>query len=310
MNRWDSIETFVKVVENNSFSKTAAELGVSKSHVSRQINLLENRLNAQLLIRTTRKVTVTEVGRAFYLRCKDIVDSLENAEQAVIDLQEKPRGRLRLTVAGAFGEDFITPAAVAFMQLHPDLAIEMDFTNRVVDLVSEGYDLAIRAGTLKDSSLIARRIASRELIICAAPAYFAKHGKPDSIDSLANHNCLTGTLTTWRFRDGRRTFDLRVEGNWHSNNGRALLHAARSGLGLIQLPAFYVTDDITSGLLETALDQFKPIDSAIWAVYPPNRHLSAKVRLFVDFLAERFSGMAPYGSRHYTLATSAAGYDG
>jgi len=288
-NRWESIEAFVRVVDTGSFSRAAEVLGVSKSHISRQISQLENRLDAQLLIRTTRKVTLTEVGRAFHLRCNDILDTLEDAEQAVIDLQEKPRGLLRISVAGAFGEEFITPAAIRFMQRHPGLTIDLDFSNRLVDLISEGYDLAIRAGTLKDSSLIARRIASRELIICAAPDYFERQGRPESIDALVNHNCLVGTVSAWRFRQGGRNFGLRVEGNWRSNNGRALLHAARAGLGLVQLPAFYVRTDIENGQLVTALDEFKPLDTAIWAVYPHNRHLSAKVRLFVNYLAECFA---------------------
>lgn len=289
MNRWDSIEAFVQVVEKRSFSKAALELGVSKSHISRQISQLENRLDAQLLIRSTRKITLTEVGQAFFIRCTDILSSLNEAEQAVIDLQERPRGRLRLTVAGGFGEDFITPAAVDFMQQHPDLSIEIDFTNRVVDLIADGYDLAIRAGILEDSSLIARRIASRELFICGSPDYFRHNRKPDNPSGLINHNCLVGTLPTWRFREGTRNFDMRVEGNWRSNNGRALLHAARRGLGLVQLPAFYVKTDIDNGLLISILDDYKPHDTAVWAVYPHNRHLSAKVRLFVNFLAEAFT---------------------
>ncbi len=292
MSRWESIEAFVRVVDRNSFSMAARDLGVSKSHISRHISKLENRLDAQLLIRTTRKITVTEVGRAFYLRCTDILGSLNDAEQAVIDLQEKPRGRLRITVAGAFGEDFVAPAAIQFMQRHPDLTVELDFTNRIVDLIGEGYDLAVRAGTLKDSSLIARRIASRELIICSSPDYFARNGIPDSIASLVNHNCLVGTLSTWRFRDKNRNFDLQVEGNWRSNNGRALLHAALNSLGLVQLPSFYVKAGIDAGTLIPVLEEYKPLDTAIWAVYPHNRHLAAKVRLFVRYLADELTDQA------------------
>jgi DNA-binding transcriptional LysR family regulator len=289
MNRWESIEAFVRVVDNKSFSRAAEVMGVSKSHISRQVSRLENRLDAQLLIRNTRNISLTEVGNAFYLRCNDLLNTLHDAEQAVIDLQEKPRGRLRVTVAGAFGEEFIAPAAVNFMQQHPDLVIELDFTNRVVDLISEGYDLAIRAGTLKDSSLIARRISSRKLYVCGSPGYFERCGKLHNINALVNHNCLVGTLPTWRFRDGGRNFDLRVEGNWKSNNGRALLHAAINGLGLVQLPSFYLEKEIEQGNLQTILEDFNPTDTGIWAVYPHNRHLSAKVRLFVNFLAQRFA---------------------
>ena len=287
--RWESIEAFERVVRFNSFSRAAEDLGVSRSHISRQISALENRLDAQLLLRTTRKVTTTEVGQAFYLQCQELLRNLEEAEQAVQDLQARPRGILRVSVAGGYGEDYIAPAAIEFMQQHSDLSVELNFSNRLIDLISEGYDLAIRAGTLKDSSLIARRISSRKLLTCASPAYLERHGTPANIHALTNHNCLLGTLETWRFRENGRNFDLRVNGSWRSNNGRALLQAARAHLGLVQLPAFYLEGVLSSGELVTVLDDFNPTDTGVWAVYPHNRHLSAKVRLFVNFLAERFS---------------------
>ena len=289
VHRWESIEAFERVVRFNSFSRAAADLGVSRSHVSRQISALESRLDAQLLLRTTRKVSPTEVGQAFYLQCQEILRNLDEAEMAVQELQARPRGILRVTVAGAYGEDFIAPAAIDFMAAYPDLAVELDFSNRLIDLIAEGYDLAIRAGTLTDSSLIARRISSRRLLTCAAPAYLQRHGTPGSIQSLTNHNCLVGTLDSWRFREGDRNFDLRVSGNWRSNNGRALVHAARAGMGLVQLPTFYVEQAVAEGALTTVLDDFRPTDTGVWAVYPHNRHLSAKVRLFVNYLADRFA---------------------
>lgn len=288
MHKWEGIEAFVSVAHLQSFSKAAQELGVSRSHISKQIAQLESRLDAQLLLRTTRSVSLTEVGQAFFLRCQDILNTLDEAEQAVVDLQERPRGRLRLTVAGAFGEDFIAPAAAEFMAENPGLAVELDFTNRIVDLITEGYDLAIRAGTLKDSSLIARRICSRRLVTCASPKYLKRYGTPDSISALVNHNCLVGTLSTWRFKEGSRHFDLKVSGDWHSNNGRALVHAAIADLGIVQLPDFYASAALEAGQLQAILDQYRPTDTGVWAVYPHNRHLSAKVRMFVNYLAERF----------------------
>ncbi|QFU75619.1 LysR family transcriptional regulator [Halioglobus maricola] len=287
--RWESIEAFERVVRFNSFSRAAEELGVSRSHISRQVSALENRLGAQLLLRTTRKVSTTDVGQAFYLQCQGILNHLDEAEQAVQDQQAKPRGILRVSVAGAFGEDFIAPAAIRFMAQHPDIAVELDFNNRLIDLISEGYDLAIRAGTLKDSSLIARRISSRKLLTCTAPAYLERNGTPGNIHALTNHNCLLGTLDSWRFRENNRHLDLRVSGSWRSNNGRALRHAAIAGIGLVQLPAFYVEQDIADGKLITVLEEFAPTDTGVWAVYPHNRHLSAKVRLFVNFLADTLS---------------------
>jgi len=287
--RWESIEAFERVVRLGSFTRTADDLGVSRSHVSRQINALENRLDAQLLLRTTRKVSTTDVGQAFYMQCRQVLDNLDEAERAVLDLQANPRGILRVTVAGAFGEDFIAPAALDFMAEYRDLIVELNFSNRLIDLISEGYDVAIRAGTLKDSSLIARRISTRKLLTCASPEYLLRNGTPSSIHSLTNHNCLLGTLDSWRFRENGRNQDLRVSGNWRSNNGRSLLRAARAGLGLVQLPSFYLDQDIIDGALLPVLEDYNPTDTGVWAVYPHNRHLSAKVRLFVNFLADRFN---------------------
>jgi DNA-binding transcriptional LysR family regulator len=247
--RWESIEAFERVVRLGSFTRAADDLGVSRSHVSRQINALENRLDAQLLLRTTRKVSTTDVGQAFYMQCRQVLDNLDEAERAVLDLQANPRGILRVTVAGAFGEDFIAPAALDFMAEYRDLIVELNFSNRLIDLISEGYDVAIRAGTLKDSSLIARRISTRKLLTCASPEYLLRNGTPSSIHSLTNHNCLLGTLDSWRFRENGRNQDLRVSGNWRSNNGRSLLRAARAGLGLVQLPSFYLDQDIIDGAL-------------------------------------------------------------
>lgn len=287
MHQWEGIEAFVSVVQHMSFSRAADALGVSRSQVSKQVAMLESRLGAQLLVRTTRKLSVTEVGQAFFLRCEEIVANLGEAEKAVHDLQERPRGRLRMSVAGAFAEIFIAPAAAAFMQEHPGITIEMDFSNRLVDLIGEGYDIAIRAGTLQDSSLIARRISSRRLMTCAAPSYLKRYGEPEDPHALVNYNCLVGTRGTWRFRQGHKNFDVTVNGNWRSNNGRALVGAAKQGVGLVQLPDFYVAEELEQGTLVPVLESCNPTDTAVWAVYPHNRHLSAKVRLFVNYLAER-----------------------
>ncbi len=289
MSRWETIEAFVAVVENGSFSKAADKLEVSKSHISRQISQLENRLDVQLLNRTTRVISLTDIGQSFFPTCKEILATLEDAERALIDQQQKPRGLLRISAAGLFGEDFVAPAAIQFMQKYPDIKIDMDFSNRVVDVISEGYDIAIRAGRLQDSSLIARRIAPRRLVVCASPKYYEKKNKPNNIHTLTNHNCLMGTLHTWRFKENQRHIDLRLSGSWQSNNGRALVHAALEGLGLVQLPLFYVEKYLNQGLLETVLEDNNPTDTGTWAVYPSSRHRSQKVRLFINFLVEEFS---------------------
>jgi DNA-binding transcriptional LysR family regulator len=286
-NRLSGLEVFVRVAEAEGFSSAATKLGVSKAHVSRQVQQLERRLDAQLLVRTTRRVSLTEVGQAFYIRCRDILSNLDEAEQAVQELQEQPQGRLRLTVAGAFAEEYIAPAAVDYMQQFPGMVLELDFSNRLVDMIADGYDLAIRAGALQDSSLIATKLVDRNLHIVASRDYLDFNGRPDSPADLQRHNCLTGTLNTWRFKQEGRHMDLRVDGNWKSNNGRALRQAALRGLGLAELPYFYIRNDLAAGRLTTVLANFRPTDTAMWAVYPHNRYLSAKVRLFLNFLQNR-----------------------
>lgn len=192
-------------------------------------------------MRTTRKLTLTEVGRAYYQRCSEILSNISDAEEAVIDLQEKPRGTLRISAAGVFGEDFIVPACADFMQLYPDLRVDIKFSNRAIDLIAEGFDLAIRAGVLKDSALIARHVMTRKLLIVGSPEYLRKMGKPTSISAIDNHNCLVGSHPTWRFKEDHRHVDIRVNGNWQSDNGKALATAAVRGLGLAQLSDFMST---------------------------------------------------------------------
>jgi DNA-binding transcriptional LysR family regulator len=288
MSRWDGFEAFVQVVDQGSFSSAARHLNVSKSCISRHVSELENRLGAQLLIRTTRTLTLTEVGRSFYTRCREVLNGLEEAEHAVSDMQEQPRGTLKMTAAGAFGETCVVPIAADFMKRHPELKIDMSFTNRNIDLVAEGYDLAIRFGILKDSSLIARRIATRQLYVVGSPDYFAQFGKPKSIEDLKQHNCMAGVLNLWRFSEKGRQghIEFKVDGSWRSNNARALLEASRKGLGLSQMPAPYVQDDLEKGTLISVLDKFQPQDLGVWAVYPSSRHLSTKVRFFIDYLVE------------------------
>ena len=289
MSRLDSIEIFVRVVDCGSFSAAAEQLGVSKAHVSRQVAKLEGRLGCQLLKRTTRTLVMTETGQSFYMHCRQMISALDELEQSVIDEQDYAQGQLRIAVAGAFGERYIAPAAIEFMKLYPRLNVDLRFDNRMVDLISEGYDIAIRSGTMKDSSLIARRIASRKLYVCASPEFLAQNGTPQTPRSLRDFNCLIGSVQSWSFQGSdKQNIDIKIDGNWRCNNGYALAQAAIQGLGITQLPEFYVKDAIKSGQLVTVLDSFRPTDNYIWAVYPNNRHLSVKIRLFIDFLVERF----------------------
>ena len=288
MPRYEGLETFVEVVNCGSFSTAADKLNVSKSHVSKQIARLEDRLGARLLNRTTRTVKLTDVGAGYYSRCAQILADLEEAEMAINNLQQTPRGSLRITAAGTFGEKYIGPAVADFLAKYPELNIEINFTSRTLDIVEEGYDLAIRFGRLQDSSLIARKIAPRRLYMCASPEYLKKHGTPEKLEDLKNHNCLRGFLSSWQFEIDNEVINYKVSGNWRSNNGNTLLVAAEKGIGIVQLPHFYVQEKLASGALVEVLPELNGLDTSTWAIYPHNRHLSTKVRMLVDFLIEYF----------------------
>ena len=285
MGSWDGIDSFIAVCETESFSAAASRLGVSTSHISREVARLEDRLQVRLLYRTTRRVSVTDAGRTFLERCRRLVEEREEAFAAVSESDGAPRGHLRLTCSIAYGERFIVPLVNRFLLTHPQLSVSIDLTNRLVDLVGEGFDLAVRTGaSLDDSRLIAVRLASRRLYLCAAPAYLERHGAPVGLDDLSHHQCLTGTADLWHFDDQGRQVSFRPIGSWRCNSGFAVLDAARQGLGLCQLPDFYVETDLTSGTLISLLDHQRPPDEGIWAVYPHRRHLSPKVSLLVDYL--------------------------
>ncbi len=285
MGSWDGIDSFIAVCETENFSAAAARLGVSTSHISREVARLEDRLQVRLLYRTTRRVSVTDAGRTFLERCRRLVEEREEAFAAVSESDGAPRGHLRLTCSIAYGERFIVPLVNRFLLTHPQLSVSIDLTNRLVDLVGEGFDLAVRTGTsLDDSRLIAVRLASRRRYLCAAPAYLEQVGAPVSLDDLARHRCLTGTAELWHFDDQGRQVSFRPIGSWRCNSGFAVLDAVRQGLGLCQLPDFYVETDLAAGTLVSLLDQHRPPDEGIWAVYPHRRHLSPKVSLLVDYL--------------------------
>ncbi|MEQ8603036.1 MAG: LysR family transcriptional regulator [Marivibrio sp.] len=297
MHDLSGIAVFAAVVEAGSFTKAGDKLGLSKSAVSKQITKLEERLGAQLMNRTTRRLSLTEVGQAFYERCRRIVAEAEEAELAVTRLQVAPRGILRLSAPVSFGIEHLGPALPDFMAQHPEVQIDMECADRQVDLVEEGFDMAVRIGRMRDSSLIAKRIAYSRRKVLAAPGYWAEHGKPAHPDELTQHRCLTyaylQTAQNWEFQDPEtgKPFTVTVNsGPLHSNNGHVLAHAAAGGRGVIYTPTFICRSELRAGRLESALDAFDAEPIGVHAVYPPNRHLSAKVRAFIDFLAARFAG--------------------
>ena len=281
------LREFVAVVEHGSFTAAADALNVSTAFVSREIKRLEERLNARLLHRTTRKITLTDMGRIYHARGLEISNLLEALESDMADLQERPKGLVRLTAPGLYADRYVAPALAEFAAKYPEVSIQLDTSMQVVDIVDGGYDLAVRMSALEDSSLIARKIAPRRIMVSASPGYLISHGRPNEPEELRLHNCLTFPDMPWRFcyPDGVRT--VRVQGTWCSDNGRALTAAAVRGLGLIRMTDYYIAAQLRRGELEVVLEDYEVQDAATWIVFPARDHLPTRVRFLIDFLAER-----------------------
>lgn len=298
MDRFAVLTAFVHVAETKSFSAAARVLRLSKSVISRQIAGLEAELGVLLFQRTTRSLALTEAGTRYLEQVSRILTDLEDADASLSQLQAAPRGRLRLSAPMSFGVLHLAQAIPDFLKRHPDVDIDLSMSDRVVDLVEEGYDMAVRIGRLGDSSLIARRLAPIRMVVCASPEYFARRGIPTTPQELSHHDCLTYSLTAspgiWRFQtpDGS-TSSSEIKGRMVANNGDVLRMAALKGLGVCYLPTFIVGADLQAGTLVSALTDFISADLAAYAVYPTSRHLSPKVRAFVDFLIDWF-GPVPY----------------
>lgn len=286
MGNWEGVSEFVAVAELGSFTGAAQRLGISTAQVSRQVSALEARLSTKLLYRTTRRVSVSEPGQVYYQHCRQVLDGLEDAERAITELQQVPSGKLRLTAPFTYGETTLAPLVNDFAVRYPELQVDMHLTNQKLDLVAEGYDLAIRLGKLEDSSLIAQRLGSRTLYLCASPDYLSSHGEPRSLSELGRHNCLPGTLDYWRFQEGGQPRNIKVSGRIRCNSGRALVDAALKGIGIAQLPSYYVLDHLQSGHLVSLLEHYREPDDGIWALYPHSRHLSPKVGMLLDYFRE------------------------
>jgi DNA-binding transcriptional LysR family regulator len=278
------LQVFVKVVEAGGFTAAARELNLPKSTVSRHVARLEDRLGVRLLERTTRAIRTTEVGQAYYERCARIVGDIA---------QVVPKGTLRLSGPLTFGQLYLGELIAAFMAAHPEVDCEVDLSDRKVDLIEEGYDVAVRIGALADSSMIARRLGSSELVVVASPDYLREHGTPRVPSDLRDHECMRyeySATSSWSFGDE----SVAVRGRLMANNGDVLRAAAAAGLGIVQAPRFIVGPDLRSGRLVRVLASAPSSVSGIWAIYPHHRHLSAKVRAFVDFAADYLaSAMAP-----------------
>ncbi|MBF0307326.1 MAG: LysR family transcriptional regulator [Alphaproteobacteria bacterium] len=297
MDRLTSMEVFARVVEAHGFSAAARELGVSKSAVSKIVAQTEERLGARLLNRTTRRLSPTAAGTAFYERCLRVMAEAEEAELAVTSLQAEPRGVLKLNAPMSFGILHLAPALPDFMVRFPDVTVDLTLNDRMVDLVDEGFDLAVRIARLTDSSLVARRLAPSRRVWCASPEYFARHGTPARPADLAGHDCLIYTYTTsgdeWRWRGPAGEGSVRLKGSLRANNGQVLHAALLAGRGIAPMPTFMVGPDLRAGRLQAVLTEYEEEGASVYAVWPSARLVSTKVRVFVDFLATRF-GPRPY----------------
>ncbi|WP_415901413.1 LysR family transcriptional regulator [Neptuniibacter sp. QD29_5] len=298
MNEFSQIKTFVALVESGSISKAAEKMDVAVSAVSRRLKELESSLGVQLIQRTTRKMHLTEVGERFYQRCGKLLDDFEEAKQEASNAATSLSGTLKIATPLSFGVAHLSPAIAAFMHLHPEVKIDLDMSDRRVDLVEEGIDLAIRIGTLEDSSLMARKLAVVRHVVCASPEFLTQYGTPNKPEDLAGMPALCyGNLSQpdiWYFRDQENnTGSIKVPLRMRSTNGDALVEAAVAGLGILCEPSFIVHGAVKRGVLTPVLTDYQWYAMNIYAVYPHTKHVPARVRAFIDFLASYF-GDEPY----------------
>lgn len=293
MDKLLAMRTFRRVVELGGFSAAARDLDLSNAGVSKHVKDLERALGTALLVRTTRKVAATEAGRAYYDRCVRILDEVEEAELALTALNAAPRGRLRVNAPMSFGLLHVAPLIAAFHERCPEVRLDLSLNDRRVDLVHEGFDVGLRIrARLEDTSLVARRICAIRTALVAAPAYLDRHGVPASPGDLVDHVLLAYSLNEdpdrWRFRRGAETAEIEIVPKVLANSGIALKAPVLAGVGLTLTPTFTVGDELRAGRLKRVLPDWETPDYALFAMYPPSRHLAPKVRAFVDFVSESF----------------------
>ena len=310
MDKFEDLQAFVAVVEAGSFTAAAERLDTAKSAVSRRISSLEERLGVQLLRRTTRVLNLTESGRSFYEHSARILADLEEAEAAIQQAHGELRGTLKVALPLSFGVRHMCKPIAAFSKMHPRIRFELDLNDRRIDLIEEGADLALRIGRLEDSSLIARRLFDVRTVACAAPHYLHEHGIPETPDELRRHACLVYSNLAepgrWRCRDADgKPHDIEVNVAMQASSGDFLVNAASHGMGIALSPTFIASDAIRRGNLVPVLTGYEWPVTPAWAVYPPTRHLTYRVRAFIDFLAERFSGIPQWDRDCDTLSASA-----
>lgn len=292
MDRLTRIRVFIQVVETGSFSAASERLGLSRAAVSKYVSQLEEFLGGRLLNRTTRHVSPTESGRIYYERCREILQNLEEADGLVSGLTGQPKGTLRVTCPTFFASRHLLPLVKEFNQLYPDLKVEIMCTERLVDLVDEGYDLAIRMTKTPDQELIARRLARCRHIVAASPDYLANNPSPRIPEDLKQHRCVVFSYhitSTWPFCKDDRDYSVKVPAVLKTNNPDVLLESTIAGIGVTLMPTFLASDAIRSGQLRLILQDYQTIDLDIYVVYASRHHLPVKIRVFIDYLKERIT---------------------
>lgn len=293
MDRFREMENFVAVVEAGSFVAAGEALRVSKAAVSRSVMELETRLGARLLQRTTRRLSLTEAGRAYYARCRQILAEVEEADGAVGEVTGHPVGRLRVNAPFSFGILHLAPQWGPFMERYPDIELEVTLSDRYVDVVEEGFDAVVRISRMQDSTLVYRRLATTRILVCASPAYLACHGTPASVQELALHPVIAYSYAsqgdTWRFTTADAEEEVLTRPRMRTNNGDTCREVALAGQGIVLQPDFLVGGDLAAGRLVEVLPEAQGPEIGIYIVYPSRKHLSLKVRVLVDFLAAAFA---------------------
>lgn len=291
IDRSGDMAVFAAAIEAGGFSAAARRLGLTPSAISKHVARLEDRLGVRLVNRTTRRISLTAEGEAYLARAQRILADIDEAEQTVAQSQDMPRGELRINTGNAFGHYQLVPLLPPFLARYPGIKVKLAFSDRIVDLIETGDDVAIRIANLVDSNLVVRRLAANRRILCAAPSYLERHGRPETPMDLARHSCLVpafpSTLTTWDFVGPDGPIAIRVTGAVESDNTEALYHLALAGVGIVRFAEFLVGPDVRAGRLTPLLPQFDLADSPpISIVFPHKKHLSPRVRAFVDFMVE------------------------
>lgn len=304
MDKLNSMTIFAEVVKQSGFTAAAEKIGLSRAQLSKSVMQLEAHLGTRLLNRTTRRISLTETGRIYYERCQTILNDIDELECLASEQTAKPSGTLTISVPTSFGIFHLNQLIPAYLKRYPNVQISLSLTDRVIDVVDEGFDLALRISILEDSSLIARRIAPCKLVMSASPEYIKQYGQPETPQDLHRHQCLIYTNSArpgvWNLQGKNGAQSIVVKGALRADNGDALKEAAIAGLGIALLPTFIVGPDLCQGKLQQVLPDYCPADLSIYAVFPSRRYLSAKVRTFIDFLTEYFGDVPSWDAFEQT----------